>query len=164
MRATSSFSKTWRQLVSVCSIRSNLSKHVLAVPILSFIGTCLISHFCGTEQHYYKVKYLQSEKEFKSHHQERRMCRCKNWNECWVPEQKDVPQIAGEAAKTVPGEAERQLPWRRAVNQFLAKLTFGFFRKWILWSCWSTVMSITCIKTSLSQNICCGQWKDSPWL
>lgn len=41
-------------------------------------------------------------------------------------------QTAGEAARTVPGEAERQLPWLKAVNQYLAKLTFGFFRKWIL--------------------------------
>lgn len=76
LRPTSSLSRTES---SWCSIGNDLSKHIWTVFVLSCIATCLVSHFCGIKQHYYEVMYLQSEKEIKSHEQERRKCRCKSW-------------------------------------------------------------------------------------
>lgn len=95
----------------------------------------------------------------------RKTCGCKNWNERGIAGQKDALQAGGDVAKSVPGETGRKLPSQKAVNQHLSKLTVQlivqFLQKMDFVVLLATVMSITCIKTSSSQNICCCQWKDS---
>lgn len=67
--------------------------------------------------------YLESEKEIKSHEEERRKCRCRNG------------MNVGYQTEMCCGQQERQqrLSWEKlrdschVANQYLAKLTFGFF-------------------------------------
>lgn len=156
MRPTSCF----RTESSWCSIGSDLSKH--------FDSFCIVlprylSHkslFVDLNNTIVKLCICRARKKLKAMNKRVENLGVKTeW--MWAIKEKDVLWTAGEAAEIVLGETERQLPPSKPV---FSQLTFGFFRKWILWSCWSAVMSMTCIKTSSSQNICCGQWEDSSWL